>query len=298
MAETLRSKKSLPSLVEIAGSCTVKFPPLKKQPAPEPEETDKKTIEKAFSSTSQLLFGKPLPGGVDAYAEWLSRNTAKQDSNPSAFSGKMVRRSHYCGYSEVPAKRIITKEEAQELGDTLKIKNDEAASLTLENAHEKIGVIAFFTSEYWEGTHYNLIECATSSSSANCYRSAPIIYAKNCGYSFWPRTTEHAFGCGALLSSEFCINCYQSVKLKRCFEMDSCRDCADSYFCHNAENCRDSMFCFNVKNLKFAIGNVEVGREKYMAAKETLLKWINASLSSSHDLSTDIYNVGCAKNKR
>ncbi|MEI6577303.1 MAG: hypothetical protein WCO63_14090, partial [Bacteroidota bacterium] len=69
----------------------------------------------------------------------------------------------------------------------------------------------------------------------------------------------------ALLSSEFNIRCFNSVKLSRCLEADFCRDCSGIYFSHNCENVHDSMFCFNVKNLRHAIGNVEVGREKFMA---------------------------------
>ncbi len=297
LAEKLKKEKRLPSLAQIASKCTVKSPPLRRKPEQAPEEQDKKIIEKAFSSTAQLLFGKPLEGGIDLYAAWLLRHTRRQETHPSAFSGEAVRRVDYSCYFELPKGRLVTLDEARDIGQALAIGEKEAEGLTLADAHEKIGKIAFFAPEYLEGTHMNLIECATSSSSSHCYRAAPVVYSKYCAYCFWPRSTEHAFGCSALLDSEFCINCYQSVKLKRCFEMDSCRDCADSYFCHNCENVQNSLFCFNAKNLKYAIGNAEVGKEKFMQAKKLLLQWINASLSRNRDLQADIYNLGAAKTK-
>jgi hypothetical protein len=232
---------------------------------------------------------------MDLYSKWLVRHTRRQETRPSAFSGKPVHRADYACYFELPEGRMVSKEEARQIGQELAIDAAGAEGISLANAHEKIGEIAFFSPEYQEGTHLNLIECATSSSSSNCYRAAPVVYSKYCAYSFWPRSTEHAFGCAALLDSEFCVNCYQSVKLKRCAECDSCRDCADCYYCHNCENVQNGIFCFNSKNLKYAVGNAEVGREKFMETKKMLLRWMAASLEKEHDLGIDIYNIGASR---
>ncbi|MCX6772694.1 MAG: hypothetical protein NTV88_02895, partial [Candidatus Micrarchaeota archaeon] len=301
MADELKSKKRIASLVEIAGKSKMEMPKefsgwraVKETVMP----TDKKPIELAFSKTYSLLLGAAPKGSMDDYSEWLLRHTQRREKCFSCASGKAVHSRDYCNYFSLPKDRLLTFPESLQLGGSLKLPEQDVAALSMASAHKQIGKIAFFASEYLDGTNANLIECATSSDSNNCYRTEPAIYAKYCGYTFWPRSTAYAFGCDSLLDSEFCINCYHSVKLKRCFDMDSCRDCSDSYFCHNAENCRDCMFCFNVKNLHYAIGNVEVGREKFMEAKALLLQWINSSLSSSHDLKTDIYNVGCAKKKR
>ena len=50
------------------------------------------------------------------------------------------------------------------------------------------------------------------------------------------------------------------------------------------------MFCFNVKNLRYAIGNVEVGKEKLLAAKRTLLDGINRNLEKTGDVGFGIYD--------
>ena len=51
------------------------------------------------------------------------------------------------------------------------------------------------------------------------------------------------------------------------------------------------MFCFNIRNKKYAIGNVEVGREKYMQIKKILLAQLNEELSKKNEVSLSIYNL-------
>jgi len=73
--------------------------------------------------------------------------------------------------------------------------------------------------------------------------------------------------------------------------VDSSRGCSDCYYSHNIENCQSCMFCFNVKNLRYAVGNAEVGREKFIAAKKILLDWINLHLRQEGKLDIDIYKI-------
>jgi hypothetical protein len=124
------------------------------------------------------------------------------------------------------------------------------------------------------------------------------VQIKDSAYNFWPRSSEHLFGCGVLFDSQFCIHCYQSVKLSRCFEVDSSRDCSDCYYSHNIENCQNCLFCFNVKNKRYAIGNVEVGREKFLEAKKVLLDYVGKELEAKGELTLDIYNLADFKGKK
>ena len=75
-------------------------------------------------------------------------------------------------------------------------------------------------------------------------------------------------------------------------EMDSCKNCADSYFCHNCENLSDCMFCFNAKNLKYAVGNAEVGKENYMKIKSIVRGEILERLEKGKTLPFDVYSIG------
>jgi len=52
------------------------------------------------------------------------------------------------------------------------------------------------------------------------------------------------------------------------------------------------MFCFNAKNLRYAVGNVEVGRERFMEMKKKLLGEIARELEGKKGLRWGIYNIG------
>ena len=112
---------------------------------------------------------------------------------------------------------------------------------------------------------------------------------------YYGRSFESMKQYDKIFDSQFCMHCYQSVKLQRCFECDSCRDCADSYFCHNCENVQNGIFCFNAKNLRYAVGNSEVGREKFLEVKKRLLEYLGARLKKERKLELDIFNLACRK---
>ncbi len=294
IADELKRKKGAPSLIDIVGGVPLakpQIPALKTAPAQKPNMAP---VEEGFAKTCELLFGAVLPGGMDAYATWLKRNVRKSEENRSAASGKTVRRWDYCNYFMLPKDRMLTQEEALAYGEKERISESQADGLTFANAGKTIARLAFFSTEYEEGTNANCIECPTPTQAANCYRTSPVVYSKYCAYAFWPRSCEHVYGSNAVFDSEFCIHAYHSVKLKRCFEMDSCRDCAGSYYCHNCENVQDSMFCFNTKNKKYAIGNAEVGREKFLEAKKMLQNRLLGQLKGKQAVELGIYNIGLA----
>ena len=293
MAQMLRDDKQLPTLVEIVQKSTLDSNTVKAKlsAAKKSEAFDKKEIEEAFQKTTSIILGKPLYHGIDNYSEWLKKHTRKNEACSSVFSKTQLHRWDYCCYFELPKDRLVTIDEAIAIGAGSAISSSEAETFGIKTAHQMIGDIAFFSPEYKDGTNLNLSECPNASDSMNCYRSSPIVYSKYCGYSFWPRSSEYAFGCGALLSSQFCINCYHSVKLTRCFELDSSRNCSDCLFSHNIENCQDCMFCFNVKNMKYVVGNIEVGKEQYARIKKLVLEEIVRKVESGK-LVPDIYSIG------
>lgn len=298
IADELKRKKSAPSLIDIAGGIPLSKPAIPPIKGTRRQATSMAPIEGEFAKTCELLFGKRLRGGIDDYAAWLARRVRKSEENRSAASGKTVRRWDYCNYFMLPKERILTQEEALAYGEAVKIGAKEAEGMSLATAGKAIGKLAFFSTEYEEGTNTNIIECPTPTQAANCYRTSPVVYSKYCAYAFWPRSCEHVYGSNTMFDSEFCVHCYHSVKLKRCFEMDSCRDCAGSYFCHNCENVQDSMFCFNTKNKRYAIGNAEVGRERFMEAKKMLQERILGGLEAKKALELDIYNIGIVKTQK
>lgn len=116
--------------------------------------------------------------------------------------------------------------------------------------------------------------------------------SRNCAYSFWPRSSDHVYGsANTVMGSLFCIRTFYSKNLKRCFEVDSSRDCSDGYFLHNCENVSNSLLCFNAKNLSHSVGNTPVGKDKFAKAKAMLLEWINGQLDRKKEVPLSIYNL-------
>jgi hypothetical protein len=291
MAAGLKRDKKLPSLMDI----------IQKSPKSNPPHAgaieaagriDKNSIDAEFSKTAKLLLGTELRG-MDLHKDWLERHTHPVEDRASIASGERITMApRLTAIPEIPHDRIVTMAQARALGELTKMEPADVEKISLANVHEKLGKLAFLPVAFYEGTNMNIIEGATSIDSSSCYRSSGTVYSKFCAYMFYTRNGERLFGCEQVFDSSFCINCYYSNKLTRCFECDSCRGCADCLFCHNCENVQDSMFCFNVKNMKYAIGNAEVGRENYLVIKKMVLSEIGGKLQKEHDLKLDIYNAG------
>ncbi len=297
MRDELVRKKRLPSLTGLAAKAADRSSEARellsgKLPAPAKEKTSMAPMGQAFSRTAKILFGAEL-SGLESYRPWLLRRIPEGYWRKSAISGGRLFIGNYAKYSEIPEGRVVLEEEALKLVELT--PPADVAKITMDTAHKFLSDIAYFSLEYHDGTNSNIVDCMAYAYSSNVCQAAPCVQIKDSAYDMWPRSTEHAFGCGVLFDSQFCMHCYQSVKLQRCFECDSCRDCADSYFCHNCENVQNGIFCFNAKNLRYAVGNVEVGREKFLEVKTRLQEYIGARLGKEKKLELDIFNLACRK---
>ncbi len=297
IAEELTSKKSLPTLLEIAEKGKYEKPkvPEISERIDANEVRDKSKIEDAFSKTFGIVFGKPLEGRIDAYGKWLGRHARPILYAASASSGRQIIMPNCAKYPEIPANRLLCLEEALVHGQSTRISPQNAEGLTLKNAHEKISPLAFFNVDVLEGNSTNIIEGAMTFDSSNCYRATSNIHSKYCAYSFWCRNSQYLFGADSPFNSNFCINIYSCTNQTRCFEIDCCGYCTDTYFSHNCENVNDSMFCFNKKNLRYAIGNAPLPQSDYKKIKSSLLSQITDELNSTKGLRYDIYNIACEK---
>ena len=290
MVEEAKKNKRLPSLLEIVTQGKAVAPKIAPSAAKAQLE-DKGKIEVAFATTMNIILGKKPSKGIDAYGKWLVNHTRGFDMCKSAASGKDVYLAHYGNYCDLPKDRLLSLEEAKSFGQDAKLSPPDLESFSLKTAGARISKIAFFNSDISDGQNSNDIECTINIDAVNCYRAVCSVYSKYVAYSFWPRSCEHIFGCDTVFDSSFCVNCYRSVKLTRCIEMDSCESCSDSMFCHNCENMQNCMFCFNTKNKTHAIGNVEVGKEEYMRIKALVLAQISNQLEKTGKISWDIFSI-------
>jgi hypothetical protein len=248
-------------------------------------------LEKAFRSTSEIILGKKLQD-PQSYRPWLFENVLEATRMKSKLSGKTIYVPTLIFFKLI--KNMITLEESVQMAEK-KLPLSELDHLTLANAAEKLKGINYLTSDVKLGQNEDVRECDTYMNARHCLDGIFYIYAKYDAYCFWPRETEYSFGCHYTLASKFCMKCYYSVNLTRCFEVSDSTNCADCYFSHNLENCSNCLFCFNVKSLRYAIGNVEVGKEKFMEIKAKLLAEITATLEKKKRLDLNIYNLGCWK---
>jgi hypothetical protein len=296
MREELEKNKKLPSIIELVGRGKdekLETPKIGQMEVKYSEpKTDKSKIESEFAKTYSTLFGRKPNGGIDDYSEWLIRHTRPTLERVSAMSGRKLILAPHAQYANLPKDRLLSSEEAEAFGKSVKLDASEVEALSMKNAHEKINKLAFFDIEMADGANDNIIDCAIYADSVNCYKSSVTVYTKNCAYSFWPRSCQYLFGCDSPFDSTFCINCYSCTQLSRCFEIDCCGYCSDLYFGHNCENVHQSMFCFNMKNRRNCIGNAEYSKEDYGRIRGSLLSQIADELEKSKDFKLDIYNIG------
>ena len=257
------------------------------------EATDMKPLEKAFSSTSKILFNKELVGLLD-YEKWLSSYLALPRAVRSPFGNMTSMHSlvEMNAYRLMPEKRVITYEESIELVK-LRLKEDEISSLgeILKN----ISKIGYFTTAAKEGQNRNVIKSYATYNYVNTYDVHRSSNIENAAIVISGHRAKFLFGCRLVRESEFCMKCHNSGHMNRCFEVDLSDKCSDAYFCHNCENLHDAMFCFNVKNLNYAIGNAALPQDQYKGLKGTLIAQIADELEKKKSLSYDIFTIGCGK---
>ncbi|VVC04177.1 Uncharacterised protein [Candidatus Bilamarchaeum dharawalense] len=246
-------------------------------------------IERAFQETSFILLGKKL-AGVESYREWLLENVSKALHIKSQASDNIVYVPDILFFNSIK-KNMVTLEESLELGKKQLSEND-AKMITLANASEKLNGIKYVTSDVMLGNNQDLRKTSTFMHAQHCLDGVWYIYSKCDAYCFWPRESEYCFGGHFLFASNFSMKCYNSVKLARCFELSDCSNCTDCYFCHNCENLNNCMFCFNAKSLRYAIMNVELGRETYLKIKNKIIGEIAEKIEKNKRLELNIYNLG------
>lgn len=288
IAQELQKNKSFPALFSLVPNSRPKSLP-KISPSIPKDEKNMAAIEKGFSSTYSLLL-KRQPSSIRDYESWLERNTIKVDSVQSAFGSTTYVPLNFPVYSQLPRKRLISVFESIAAGNALAASEQSLSSLS--SLLKELEKIAFFTAEFYDGENHNVICAPLVLHSANAYKGYEATYSEHSGCTSLSLHSKYVYGCHRIIDSQFSLKCCNSLYLNRCFELDSCNKCSDSYFCHNSEALSDCMFCFNSKGKRFAIGNTDLQREKYAQIKEMLLKQMGDELEKKKELKWDIYSIG------
>lgn len=249
-------------------------------------------IEKGFQATTALLLGKKLTN-LDDYGGWLGKNVrGKVTKRKSKISEKMVCVPSVQSF-QLYGDNVVTIFESLKLGETTRLEKNEVDSLSLANASKVLAKIKLTSPEVIYGENIGTEESACYGPSQYCYKVTFCWFSKYIAYTFWARNSDHMYGCSNVASDcGFSIKCYSSTKLTRCFEVNDSHNCSDCYFCHNCEGMSESMFCFNTKGKRYAIGNVELGKEAYMKIKKLVQSQIFSELEKTKQLRYDIYTIG------
>ena len=291
IAERLEKEKRFPSLLEFVPAPRPKETPSADFQVPKREQSMAK-VEKGFASTFKIIFGIEPRGGLLAFEKWLLSGTMEIKEEKTPFGNV----THYPAgmplFSSMPSGRVLAEYEALALSG---IRLSESETTSLDAITRALSKIAFFTAELYEGECSNSIETPLAFNCVNTYRGYESTYSENTALTSLALHSKFVYGCGRIMESEFCIKCFNGLRLKRCLEMDGCTDCSDSYFCHNCEGLTDCMFCFNMKGARNCIGNTQLTREEYMKARDLLLKKMADELDATRGLRMSIYNIGAKR---
>lgn len=294
MREELAAKKKLPSLADIFSTAAKEkaeiTPDIRKCARKFERKTSRAPVQKAFDATAKLVLGKEA-GDVASCREWLLGHNIRVRRAKSALGSGEVPVASYENLKALPDSRYVNLDEAKGLAGKLKLDAGSVESLALANAGKLLGKILYIAPQFHEGTILNVGGSPIIMSSSDCEEVHGCIYMKRSAYSTWGRDSEYLFGCAFCYDSGFSIKCYNSFRIRNCFEVDSARLSTGCYFCHNVENVHDAIFCSNVKNLRYAVCNVEVGKEQFERVKKLLLESVLAELKKSHDCPLGIYDL-------
>lgn len=253
-------------------------------------------LEDGFRKTCRILLGAELPGLLDDYGPWLGGHVPLPYPARSMLSGREVWMPPPLNYAgrRFDTSRIFSMEEMGALPKS-PFRPEEILGADLASIAGRFSrPVAFSCGNFRYQEHRNVDKCSGAGGGMNVYYSEDAyLNIKNIAFCNYVLCSTNLFGCHAGPQSNFCIHAYNSVNLSRCFEVDGCSRSSDLMFCHNCENVHDGLFCFNAKNLRNAVGNREVGREKYIQIKRMLLARAMGELKERKTLELDIYDLGC-----
>ncbi len=298
IAEKIRKDGRVLSLLELVERSGKHKPDSRLRIEKEPAASfDSAPVEKAFRSTSSLLFGKEI-GGMESCALFLNKHVPQNVIYPSPLSGN---ESVACGYRAHVLKkfdlhkRLVTEEEMRSIGKAEGLAKLDGLRIDLDFLVDCLHPVAYTNLDKVAGNCSNFRHCAVIIDSLDCCEGSAFDWSKKCAHCFWTSRSEAIFGSCVAWDSSYCMKTFYSKKMTRAFEVDGCQACADIYYSHNCENVRDSMFCFNAKNLNNAVGNAPLPAEQYKKVKGTLVSQMADELGRTKNLKWDIFNIWAAK---
>ncbi|MFH1221986.1 MAG: hypothetical protein V1492_02785 [Candidatus Micrarchaeota archaeon] len=217
-----------------------------------------------WKKTTRVLLGREL-GELKDYEKWLLELKQPRLKCDSAVSGREV---VFASGDYATHARSVGLDEVSEKFEPLGINQIKDVDSIIEALRERMhycGNIVLGNSKYVE-------KSSSVSNSFYVYESARIYDSKNIACSTIAKTCQNLFGCNVGSFADYVIRCHQYGKGSRNFESCLCWMSSDCHYTYNVVGCNDCLFSFNLKAKRYAIGNLVLPREKYLAIKKNILE--------------------------
>lgn len=223
-------------------------------------------INQAFKTTYKLLFGAEPQVELDDLADYLKRWHSNPALTKSSISGKSVAIS-----SDAYPKnaRFISADEV-DFSKTFKLNINEIKDIDsiVESIQDRIS----YAGNKVFGESGGITNCDNIFNSYYVKDSCNVSICKYVAYSAHIRdSSEFAFGCTWFLRSKYIMRCLGADNITRCFETYLSTNSSDLFFCYGCHATTNAMFSFNIRSKKYAIGNLELPRDRYNQLKKKLV---------------------------
>ncbi|MEM2137906.1 MAG: hypothetical protein QW568_02365 [Candidatus Anstonellaceae archaeon] len=246
------------------------------------------SVEKAWDATAKLVLGKER-AGIGNYVAYLQERALPVRRLKGRF-GTHTYKPLLPLVKGIPAGVLCTREEAME--ENKPLVSERETALALRQLAALVAKKASFTMEMAEGATREVPEITQAIDSTECWSSWDATTSTRSACTTAAIQSNYVFGgYFRILDSEFCINCYDIVQLKRCLEVDSSSRCNNCYYSHNLEGCEECILCWNAKGLRYAVLNQQLPKEEYWQVKKLLLDYLNAELDKKKKIERTIFSL-------
>ncbi len=246
------------------------------------------SVEKAFAETAKIVLGNERRG-ISHYVPYLQSRALPVACLKGKF-GTLTYRPELPVVRKLPGSCLCTREEA--VSQNRPLVSEGNLAFPLQKLAAEVAKKACMTMEMVEGESREVPEVTQAIDSTESWSEWDATNSSRSACSTGVIQSKYIFGgYFRILDSEFCVNCYDVFKARRCFEVDSSSECTGCYFCHNVEACEECILCFNVKGKRYAVLNHEVGKEDYLRVKKMLLDYLNAELDRKNSVSKSIFSL-------
>lgn len=231
-----------------------------------PDEDVRAEVENAFQATFKIIFGE-CNVRVDELKDYLLRYHYPVEKRRSSVSGKEVATSdsRYCRDAKFIAyDEIDFRKQHPPLGIN-EIKDIDSIIAAIGDRFAYSGNLTSGSSQFVEGS-----DAVTD--SFYIYNSHHFLASKYAAYSSYVRdASEYVFGSAYFLRSKYLIKAIAADKITRSFETYISANGSDLFFCYDCVGCSHAMFSFNLRTKNYAIGNLELPRDKYFSIRKKLV---------------------------